>query len=201
MKQKLNLLAVFIAVGVALPAANLVTNGTFAGCTTNSNASTAIPGWVASGNDSSLCQPGTPNLGVGDPAGSNWAELNAGPGAPVTLTQTISGLTVGTAYQVDYDIRSGFSCCGSTTIPGAGISIAGGSQLFALGNNTTWTPEVYYFTATSTSAVLTLESQQNGSDTDAGFSSVVVTLAPEPSSVLLLGAGLGLVAFRKLRLS
>ena len=198
MKQTAYLLAVLIAAGLTLSAAPVVNNGVFAGCTVGV---ATMPGWTVSGADTSLCQPGTPNLGAGDPAGSNWAELNAGPGAPVTLSQTITGFTVGTVYQVDFDIRSGFSCCGSSTTPGAGVSIGGASDLLAIGNNTTWTPEVFYFTATSTSETLILESQQNGTDTDAGFANVSVALAPEPSSLLLLGAGLGLVALRKLRLS
>ncbi len=204
MKNALYFLAVFVAAGITLPAANLVANGNFASCLGATAAS-----WTLSGSDGFACEPGAGGAGgltipsnSGDPSG-NWLLLNNGPGQLVTATQTITGLTVGSMYTLSWDMRSGYGCCAVGNGPGAGVAIGGGGPwLYAIQDNTTWTAYDVYFTATSTSEVLTLEAQANGSDTDAGFDGVsVVSGVPEPSTLLLLGAGAGLIAFRRLRLS
>ena len=192
-----------MAAGITLPAANLVANGNFASCT-----GSTVANWTITGNDASVCEPASggvlPIPSNSGPGGSgNWLLLNNGPAQLVTATQTITGLTVGAGYTLTWDMRSGYGCCAAGNGPGAGVAIDGnGPWLYPIQNNTTWTPYTVYFTATSTSEVLTLESQANGTDTDAGFAAVsIVSGVPEPSTLLLLGAGAGLIAFRRLRLS
>ncbi len=210
MKKTLYFLAVFVAAGVTLPAANLVTNGSLGSCSTNTvTGVTTITGWTVNGiYDQAMCQSGTGTLGAGPAAGNAWIELNSSPGTPVSVSQTISGLTVGNSYTLTWDMRSGYGCCG-TAAASAGVSINGATDLVAIpggGNSTAWAVYSYTFTATSSSTVLSLLSQQNGTDTDAGFANVDLEAAtpvvtPEPSTLLMLGAGFGLVALRRLRLS
>lgn len=203
---------VWMAAAFSVSAAG-VTNGNFsAACTPQSYNSTNLSGWTAAGSDANLCQQGTlpynnpfgtnpPQLGYGASgvAGDQWAELNNGPGAAVSLSQTISGLNVGSVYTLTWDMKSGFGCCGSSTTPGAGVSIGGNTYLFTLGNNLNWAVYSVGFIYTGPTT-LSLLAQQNGTDTDAGFDNVSITPGPEPSTLLLLGLGsAGLVAFRRFR--
>jgi len=202
MKKALYFLAVFVAAGITASAAS-ITNGNFATCT-----GTTVAGWTLSGNDGFVCEPSgggvLPIPSNSGPGGSgNWILLNNGPGQLVTASQMITGLTVGSVYTLNWSMRSGYGCCAAGNGPGAGVVIDTlPASLFAIQNNTTWTNYSVTFTATAASENLTLESQANGSDTDAGFANVsVVSAIPEPSTLLLLGAGAGLIAFRRLRLS
>jgi len=205
MKRALYFLAMFAAAGITASAAS-ITNGNFAACS-----GTSVAGWTLSGNDAFVCEPAAGGAGgltipnnaaSADNTSANWLLLNNGPGQLVTATQAITGLTVGTAYAVTFDMRSGYGCCAAGNGPGAGIQIDSmPAWLWAIQNNTNWTTYTVYFVATAASENLTLISQANGTDTDAGFDAVSVGLAPEPSTLLMLGAGIGLVAFRRFRLS
>jgi hypothetical protein len=202
MKKTLYFLAVFVAAGVTLPAANLVINGDFstAGCV----GSTTVPGWTINGTyDTAMCQSGSGSLGAGNPGA--WVELNSAPGVPVSISQVITGLTVGASYTLSFDIRNGYGFMGSAS-PVAGVSINGATDLLPLSTSMAWTTNTYTFVASSSTTTLSLLSQQNGSDVDAGFDNIsltpsAVSITPEPSTLLMLGAGFGLIAIRRLRLS
>jgi len=186
------LIVVLFVLSLAASAAPLVTNGFF---------TTDCSGWATVNTDGSFCQTGVGGLGAGNPGG--WASLNNGCCPQVSMSQTISGLVVGTTYQLSWDMQSAFKCCGSNSIPGAGAQIDGNTYEFIILNNMGWTSFSRTFTYTGTSNVLTMSAQRNGTDSDAGFDNIVLTPlasgAPEPSTLALIGAGLATVFFGRRR--
>ena len=194
MKTLICLLAVLAAAGVpAFADANLVTNGGFdSGCsdwtgvptsfnTTNYNECvTALPTYY-------------PNaLQNGDPGG--FAVLNDNPRVLTSMSQAITGLTVGTQYQLTWDMASAYSCCSSSVVPGAGAQIDGNLWQFIVPDLQPWTAYSETFTYAGGSNVLTFSAQRNGTDTDAAFDNISLSAVPEPSTPLLLGLFLGLAA-------
>src|ERR1035441_5727897 len=92
-------LAVLAVIGVpAFADINLVTNGTF---------DTSCAGWAGSptpfnrpGFNQCVISPSNPALQTGDPGG--FVVLNDYPAVLVSMTQVISGLTVGTKYELTW---------------------------------------------------------------------------------------------------
>jgi len=170
-------------------AANLVTNGTFAGGTST--------GWTATPTNFT----GAPFNHATTACGTqgSCAVLNDFPNTLVSMSQTISSLAVGTTYTLTWDMESYYGCCGSATTPGAGAGIDGNSYLFAIGNNVSWLSYSETFTYTGGSNVLTFYAQANGTDTDAAFTNIALTAAsaavPEPASWALVIVGFGFVGF------
>ena len=130
--------------------------------------------------------------------------LNDAPGPVPSASQNISGLTIGTNYQIDLDALTFYNCCNSATVPGAGVSIDGHQFDFLVVNNQPYTHYTFNFTYSGVNSLLVLSSQRNGTDSDAEFDNVSITAVPngnvpEPGTLTLVSLALGLVAMRSRR--
>jgi hypothetical protein len=191
--MRLSALFVVCASFFQLSAAVLVTNGMF---------NTDCSGWVTTNTDGSFCQVGGgQTLGAGNPGG--WAELNNGPSVIPTMSQLIAGLSIGTMYTLSWDMQSGFHCCGNPAQPGVSVAIDGNNYLFTVLNSDTWHSFSRTFTYTGTSNNLVFSSQLNSTDQDAGFDNIAINAAasgvPEPSTLVLMGAGIAAILLRRKR--
>jgi hypothetical protein len=123
------------------------------------------------------------------------------------MSQTIAGLVIGTAYQLTWDMESGYHCCGNPASPGVSAAIDGNTWLFTVLNSNYWGTTPMFtetFTYTGTSNTLMFSSQLNSTDQDAGFDNISITPVgsagvPEPSSFVLVGAGIAAVLLRRRR--
>jgi hypothetical protein len=141
------------------------------------------------------------------PNGGNFVALDADPAYRNALTQSVSGLTVGTTYNLSFDwggaqytTRTGptteqlIVSLGSQTLNTSVIDNA--SQSF-----TGWQPDTMTFTATNTTELLSFLA--NGTPGNAPpvvvLDGVSMSATPEPSywAVMVLGLGLLFVAARK----
>jgi hypothetical protein len=188
-----------LSFALASPAwADLVTNGSFTGG--------SFADWTASPtpfNTSGYNQV-TTSCGT-EPS---CAVLNDGPNTLLTMTQTISGLVDGTTYDLTWDMKSYYTCCGSSTVAGAGAGIDGQQWLYILDNNPNWASFSDTFTYDGGSDVLTFYAQANGTDEDAAFTNIELnsegSVVPEPSSFVLMATallGLGFVAHKRIALA
>ena len=187
--MKLQLLFVLLTLGLPL-SANLVTNGSF---------TTDCSGWVTANIDGSFCQSGLGGLGAGNPGG--WAELNNAPNVVPTMSQLIAGLAVGTQYQLTWDMQSGFHCCGTPSNTGVSVAIDGNTYSFTVLNGDNWHSLSRTFTYGGISNNLVFSTQLNGTDQDAGFDNIAINAVasgvPEPSSLVLICAGLAAIFLRR----
>jgi Chitobiase/beta-hexosaminidase C-terminal domain/IPT/TIG domain/Family of unknown function (DUF6067) len=148
---------------------------------------TNVSGWTFSGPTQNASS-GSYGSGVAE-NGSAWGWTAAPDGANqvaflqdnATLTQTLTGLTVGNQYTVSFYLegRPGYSANPITaTIAGATLlsttTPAGGS----------WTQYTEQFTATATSEALTFTTTQTTGDYDTGVSDVTVTESGNLSSAV-----------------
>lgn len=158
--------------------AQLVTNGTF---------DSGISGWSLSQVDGFTWSSNEGNSG-------GALILNNYPGPVPQALQTISGLVVGTTYEITLDAKSHYNCCNAAVTQGAGVSIDGHQFDFLVTNNQPWTQYKFDFQYTGVSNSLILSAQRNGTDSDGMFDNVSITASvPEPETYAMLLAGLGLV--------
>ncbi|MGI8965891.1 MAG: PEP-CTERM sorting domain-containing protein, partial [Limisphaerales bacterium] len=86
--------------------------------------------------------------------------------------------------------------------PSFGVAI-NGSYLFevAASPNGSWKSFNFFYTATTSSALLSLSSQINGTGVEYGIDNISVQAVPEPSSLILLCCGGIFLAANRLRRS
>jgi hypothetical protein len=187
-KKCLALSVLFFALP-SLAKADLITNGSFTGGSST--------GWTAS--PTPFNTPGYNQVTTSCGTEPSCAVLNDGPDVLVTMTQTISGLVTGTTYELTWDMKSYYTCCGSATTAGAGAGIDGQQWLSILDNNPNWVGYSDTFTYDGGSDVLTFYAQANGTDEDAAFTDIQLnpedSPVPEPSSFVLMATALLRVGF------
>ncbi|MBI2526111.1 MAG: PEP-CTERM sorting domain-containing protein [Candidatus Rokubacteria bacterium] len=184
---------------VPAASASLITNGTF---------DTAVPsngtggGWTSVHIDGA----GGHRTTGGNPDAMFILNDGGASATDPTISQLVSGLTVGAVYLVAGDYANEYGCCGSITHLSFGVLLDGVAILELTGAPTdTFVPFSTTFTATSTSHTIGLAAERNGSDYEAKIDNIALTLQapppppppsgiPEPASALLLGAGLLLLA-------
>jgi hypothetical protein len=126
------------------------------------------------------------------------------------IEQTINGLTPGGTYALSFD-WAGAQMAGAGGMPNEMWQVSLGSQTFTTpnmplpypGGFTGWTLQTFYFTPTSASEVLSFLATEGGPFGGPPFlllDGVTLDAVPEPSTVVLAGAGLlGLGVVRRLR--
>jgi hypothetical protein len=136
--------------------------------------------------------------------GSHWAWL-AGYETSIYMEQTISGLTIGTSYNVNFIMASEAWNSDKLIVTHNGL----GSQTFSAPPIKTtfwdnWVAKQYTFTAGSTSETIRFSTFTliNAGGYDVGFDDVSISAVPEPSTVIagaLLLLPFGASAVRVLR--
>ncbi len=162
--------------------------------------STAITGWtVGTGSG--------PNAGV-DIVGRYWQpadgsySLDLSGRNPGSVSQLLTGLTVGGHYTINFDLSGNPGGVGTKTVlvsVGA-LTPQSFSFLTGPGHNTrtamNWVLQSYDFVATSSSQLLTFTSLTRG-NAGAALDNVSISggLVPEPTTWAMMLAGFGLVGF------
>ncbi len=137
--------------------------------------------------------------------GKYWAWV-AGYEGSIYFNQTVTGLTAGTKYAVDFLIASEFTKSDSIFVSADG----GPSQQFfapAMNSNfwDNWVSREFDFTATGTTALISFSTHgvDPNSQYDIGLDNVTIRElnqpVPEPSTFLLFGVGLAGVGFLRRR--
>jgi hypothetical protein len=182
--------ALVAALAFAAPAAqaNLVTNGSF---------DTNLTGWTLSQGGGCGTAGSLPySAWVANRAGHTGAVyLNAcgHAGGDPNIVQTVSGLTIGTTYELEWDfIRDTLGQQGprpdSFLVELLGIS--GSPFEYDYVNNAVWQTNSLLFTATSTNQSIRFSSEANGTDASYYLDDVTLFAVPEPTSLALVGLGL-----------
>lgn len=178
-----------------------------------------IGGWAGTGNTgvNTASGPFADNGTVPDGSQVGFLQNNNTTTAAASLSQTLTGLTVGTTYQLKffYNARTGAGVTagsgnpildvslGGTMLPGSGQTVAPVAAAGAAGSYDTFTGD---YTATSTSALLDVSNAAsfgtNAADSTLlvdNFSLAPLTSIPEPASLALLGVGATGLLLRKRR--
>ena len=106
-----------------------------------------------------------------------------------TLEQTLTDLVIGTPYRVTGLFEGVFTSFGSPTAFSFGVEIDGGpiAEFMRPMGVGVFTLD---FTATSASELLRITAERNGDDSSYRVDDVAIQVIPEPSTALLLAAGL-----------
>lgn len=182
----------------ASSAAVAIVNGSFesgsidpGAFTTLGLGSTAITGWVVGG------------LGI-DYIGTYWQAADGNRSIDLSgndkgsISQLLTGLTIGQGYTVTFALAGNPDGGGSTKVA---VASDGGSQSsvfnFLQGGNTKsnmgWIDQTFNFTATGTSANLTFSATQNDPYGPALDNVRISSAVPEPAMWMMMIAGFGLV--------
>ena len=170
--------------------ANLITNGSFA---------SSLGGWTPSGMACST-QVDWQNVGG---ANAGVARLNAcGESATdPTITQLVSGLTIGATYLLSWDNSVHVASSGDNAAEFA--ALVNGTVLLGTNNTSNgWLSYSASFVATATSQSISFSAERLNTDTSYyvdNISLVAVNTVPEPGSLVLAGLALGALAFRSRR--
>lgn len=153
---------------------NLVFNGGF-------NVNTA--GWTLT-NGASYAYIGNPGLAVGLDNEIPSPSINP------TASQTINSLTPATSYIVSGDFQKLKDRGGSAANPSFGVAIDGVFLFQAVApSDANWHSFNFLYGATSSSALLSLSAQINGTATSYAIDNISIVAVPEPSTVALAIAG------------
>jgi hypothetical protein len=145
---------------------------------------------------------------VNTPGGFGYSSVGGNPGSCVlldnttpspstdpTASQTINSLTPGANYIVSGDYQKQKDR-GATTTPATdnsfGVAIDGAFLFEAASptsNDLTWHSFDFLYTATSSSALLSLSSQINGTGVSYIIDNISLQAVPEPGSLYLIGLG------------
>jgi hypothetical protein len=191
-----SLIALVILFSAFQSQANLITNGNF---------DTSVPldgtggGWTASGNDA--------NGGYRTVNGNSFFIMNASGqiGTDPSISQTLTGLTIGQQYDVSGDFTDYYGCCGNPAALSFGIALSPGSLLLEASDPGTfpdWFTFATSFVASAISHDIIFTSERSGTDFAYAIDNIIVTAAvPEPSIIALFGLGLVGIGFARRRRS
>lgn len=139
------------------------------------------------------------SAGGGNPGGDVLLDnLTPSPSSVPTASQTISGLVPGFAYVVSGDYQQAKNRGGgSSTDPSFGVAIDG-SYLFTATapGDYSWQNFSFAYTAASSSAVLSLSSQLNGTGLSYAIDNISFKSVPEPGIMNLCGIGVFMLCWR-----
>ncbi|GEM_PF-1430563 len=113
---------------------------------------------------------------------------NGNGGTDPTLAQLITGLSIGSVYQISGDYASWYQNQNPPGGPTLSVQMDG-LEIF-LGTTTpgqVWTPFAGTFTATATDMLLELKAEVYQSDNDCAVDNIWITLVPAPGTAGMLG--------------
>jgi hypothetical protein len=134
--------------------------------------------------------------GKGNPGA--WVELdeyNPALATDPTISQLINGLVAGETYLVSGDYKKTINRNGVTNGYSFGVALDGVNYFqTADPGNFLWNSFSFYFTATSSSMLLSLASQMNGTAVSYGIDNIAMFVVPEPATWAMASLGLLLLA-------
>lgn len=172
--------------------ANLITNGSF---------TSSLSGWTPSGQACST-QVDWQNVGG---ANAGVARLNAcgEPTTDPTITQLVSGLTIGASYLLSWDNSVHVASSGDNAAEFA--ALINGTVLLGTNNTSNgWLSYSATFVASATSQSIAFSAERLNTDTsyyvdNISLVAVTVNTVPEPGSLVLAGLAFAALACRPRR--
>jgi len=168
-----------------------------------------VTGWVHDGTDLGEFYTDGAAWGISAGEGSYYVGFGAFSQTGGTLSQTFD-TNVGTTYFVNYLLTTQ-ELDANLPDQAALVEALDGSTVLGSAFNTinqaagTWTSGISFaFTATSTSSTLRFTDMTplaNSAPINWGLDAVSVGVVPEPSSIAMIGLGLGLLALRRVKQS
>jgi len=152
------------------------------------------------GSEKFYTMPGSPTGGTGNFVALDGDQTVGGGGS---ISQTISGLTIGATYTVTFDWATGQlqSRTGATT---DNVNVTFGNQSNttqtvsdASDSSTPWLQQSFLYTATSATETLTFLAQgtPTGLPPMVALDGISVVQTPEPASIAVMGSGLVLLGY------
>ncbi len=166
----------------------------------NGNFDTFVPsngtggGWTTANIDSN----GGYRTTTGNPGG-NFVINNAGQAASdPTLSQLVTGFTIGSSYRVTGDYAVFAGSFGNPALQSFAVDIVGTvnptTTFGRPGGEAVYGPFSVIFVANATDILFRFRTEINGDDTSFRVDNIAVQPVPEPATLLLLGTGLAGVA-------